>query len=97
MGGSKNGMYRPIISSIIILVEYNGHITGGYTLLTLYTVYLAVNKFRESCVFNKFTKFNLHKNCIFIEMGVAHECLSMKDGRLNEVIEYSRNYSSMNE
>ena len=53
------------------------------------TVYLAVNKFRKFCVFNKFAKFNLHKNCIFIKMGVAHECLSMKDGRLNEVIEYS--------
>ena len=51
MGDSKNGMYQPIISSIIILVEYNGHITGGYTHLTLYTVYLAVNKFRKFCVF----------------------------------------------
>ena len=29
-------------------------------------------------------------------MGVAHECLSMKDGHLNEVSEYLQNYLSMN-
>ena len=94
MGNSKNGMYRPIIISINlnrVLAHYR-----GYTSHIIYCVYLAVNKFREFYVFKKIAKINLHKNWIFIEMGVAHECLSMKDGHLNEVSEYLRNYLSIN-